>query len=81
MKVSHGLPKYANILAKELQLVLHFVGKQNIVYEINSKYEMKYSRKVIEQENKEDTKKQGHKCTYKRYDKSIRHHQQEGEAK
>ena len=61
MEGSHVLPKYSIILSNDLQKVLHSVGKQNIVDEINSKSAIQYARKVVERVNKEEAKAEGPK--------------------
>ena len=52
MEIAHGLPKYAIILANEMEQVLRIVSIRNIFDDINSKSAMNYSRKVVEQLNK-----------------------------
>ena len=61
--------------------MIHSVGKQKIIDEINSKSAMNYAQKFVEWVNKEEAKVDKKTNTQERNDKSVIHHPKEFKEK
>ena len=66
MDGAHGLPRDATSPARELQQVIHDIGKQRIGNRIKQNFTQRYYYRVIERVDKEERKSEGQIRKYNR---------------